>query len=145
MSETLNHSAQDRVQTLFDTLVDVCEGYEVLIDRAEPSIRTLIKDVADQHTKDIAEIETVARSNGTDLDRSGTLMSEVHKAAVKMRDLFSDLDQDVLKAVGDGEKSVLSTYDSALEQVPDSHDLHGVLRAQRQELRGKVTALFEAA
>jgi len=145
MSETLNHSAQDRVQTLFDTLVDVCEGYEVLIDRAEPSIRTLIKDVADQHTKDIAEIETVARSNGTELDRSGTLMSEVHKAAVKMRDLFSDLDQDVLKAVGDGEKSVLSTYDSALEQVPDSHDLHGVLRTQRQELRGKVTALFEAA
>jgi uncharacterized protein (TIGR02284 family) len=130
---------------LFDTLIDVCDGYEVLIDRADPSIKTPIQDVADQHTKDIAEIETVAKTRGMELDRSGTLMSEVHKAAIKMRDLFSDIDQDVLTAVGEGEKSVLCLYDSAIKELPETHRLHGILNTQRQELRGKINALFEAA
>ena len=145
MSDHLNHAAHNNVQSLFDTLIDVCEGYEELINRADPSIKGLIKDVADQHAKDIAEIETVAKTSGMELDRSGTLMSEVHKAAVKMRDLFTDIDKDVLTAVGEGEKNVLSTYDSAIKELPDTHKLHGILHTQRQELRGKINALFEAA
>lgn len=145
MSKTPSHAVHDAVQRLLDTLVDVREGYGVLIDRAEPSIKGLLRDVVDQHDKDISEIKETAHRDGLEPDTSGTLMSEVHKAVVRFRDLVSDLDRGVLEVVGDGESNVISTYDRTLDALPQSHDLHGVLMAQRQQLRGKISALFEAA
>lgn len=88
MPKSTNHKALNCVQSLFDTLIDISKGYRVLLERAEPSVLPFIKEIADQHTNDIVEIEHFASQTGFELDRSGTVMSEVHKAAVKLRDLF---------------------------------------------------------
>ncbi|OSQ44577.1 PA2169 family four-helix-bundle protein [Marivita geojedonensis] len=145
MSEPENHAAHNCVQSLFDTLIDVNEGYKELVKRAEPEVRDIIQDVADQHSRDLSEIEAVALKNGVAPDRSGTVMSEVHKTAVRLRDLFTDIDRHVLEAVGEGEENVVSAYDSAIKHLPASNDLHSVLVTQRRRLQGKIVALFEAA
>ena len=130
---------------LFDTLIDVNDGYDELIARAEPSVRGMLKDLSDQHKHDIAEIETTAKSSGIEVDRSGTLMGDVQKAVVRVRDWLTDIDANVLEAVAHGEENVVSSYNSAIKSLPSSHDLHTVLTDQRQNLRGKISALFHAA
>lgn len=145
MSMKPPHAAHDAVQTLLDTLVDIGEGYDILIERAEPSITGLLRDVADQHARDISEIRQTTRNSGFEPDSSGTVMSQVHIAVVKFRDFVSDIDRGILESVADGESNVLQTYDAAINTLPQSHDLQGVLISQRQQLRGKISALFEAA
>ena len=144
MSDT-NHVSINCVQSLFDTLVDVSEGYEELVQRADTSIRGLIRDMADQHEKDIAEIDKTAKRCGIELDNSGTLMSDVQKVVVKFRDHVSKLGPNVLEAIAGGEETVVKRYDSAIKDLPEDHELHTVLTRQRQTLRSKIGDLFSAA
>lgn len=140
-----NHATINCVQSLFDTLIDVSKGYQELVQRADASIQGLIQDLADQHARDIEEIEATARQSGIELDRSGTLMSDVQKAVVKFRDLVSRLGPNVLEAIADGEETVVKRYDSAVKDLPEDHDLRTVLTRQRHTLRGKIGDLFSAA
>ncbi len=145
MSNVSNHATYNCVQTLLDTLIDVEEGYAVLVERADPSIRPLIQKVAHQHADDITDIEQTAQSCGIELDHSGTVMGEIHKAAVKFRDFVSDIDRDVLTSVADGEENVVKMYGTAIKELPHTHKLHILLTHQREELRGKISDLFAAA
>ncbi|MCI5111440.1 MAG: PA2169 family four-helix-bundle protein [Marivita sp.] len=144
MPSKTTHTAHNCVQSLFDTLIDISEGYTLLIERAEPSIRAFIRDLADQHTRDISVIDAQASAHGFELDRSGTVMSEVHKAAVKLRDLFSDLDRTALEAVAEGEENVVKRYDDAIKCLSPDDTLHTTLVEQRSALRSKIADIFEA-
>ena len=144
MPKSTNHKALNCVQSLFDTLIDISKGYRVLLERAEPSVLPFIKEIADQHTNDIVEIEHFASQTGFELDRSGTVMSEVHKAAVKLRDLFSDIDSDALKAVTEGEENVVKRYEDAINCMTGDDPFRSALIAQRNTLRSKIAKISEA-
>lgn len=144
MPNTTHHTIHNCVQSLFDTLIDISKGYAVLVERADPAVEGFIQDLADTHTRDIAEIEIAAKKQGVELDRSGTMMGEVHKAAVKVRDHISDIDSNALEAVADGEENVVKRYNSAIAETSEADELHNVLVTQRQELRGKIANIFEA-
>lgn len=145
MTTATNHTQHNCVQSMFDTLIAINQGYDVMIERADTSVRRQLAALQNQHARDIAEIYSHASDAGFDLDRSGTIMGEVHKTAVKLRDLFRDIDRDALDAVVDGEENVLKRYDDAIKCLSPGDTLHNVLVAQRTSLRAKIEKLSEAA
>lgn len=145
MSTITNHTFYNCVQSLFDTLIDVSEGYKLLLDRAAPNARPFIAEVAQQHETAIEKIDAIATANGMELDRSGTLMSEIHKVAVRLRDLVTDIDRDALDAIARGEENVIKRYDDAIECLSPDDDLHAELIAERDALRNSIEKISEAA
>lgn len=145
MPTATNHEAHNCIQSLFDTLIDIGEGYDVLLERAEPAARASIKILATLHRTAIDKIDALAAEQGFELDHSGTLMSEVHKAAVKLRDLFSDIDRNALEAIVDGEENVIKRYDDAIRCLSPDNPLHRELIAQRDALRIEMTKIFEVS
>lgn len=143
MSETTRHDLHNCVQSLFDTLIDIREGYEEFVERAHPSIRGSIQDLRSQHSEDIAEIERVASRQGLELDRAGTLMADVHKAVVRLRDMFTDLDGDSLEAVADGEETVVKRYDDAIKCMSPGDPLRETLQGQRDTLQSKINNILQ--
>ena len=49
-------------------------------------------------------------------------MSVVHEGVVRTRALIGDIDGDVLSAVADGERRLVSSYDDALEKLAGSKE-----------------------
>ncbi|MCR9108871.1 DUF2383 domain-containing protein [Marivita sp. XM-24bin2] len=143
MSETARHDLHNCVQSLFDTLIDIREGYDEFVERAEPSIRGCIQDLRSQHDEDIAAIERVASKQGLELDRAGTLMANVHKAVVRIRDTFTDLDGDALNTVADGEETVVKRYDDAIKCLSPQDPLHDTLKGQRDTLQSKINNILQ--
>lgn len=144
MPNTTNHTLYNCVQSLFDTLIDISEGYDLLLERSDPTARPYIADLATQHKTAVEKIDAIASAQGFELDRSGTLMSEVHKVAVKLRDMFSDIDRDALEAIAKGEENVIKRYDDAIECLSPTDELHDELIAQRDALRTAIVKIFEA-
>lgn len=115
-----------------------------MLERADPTARPYIADLATQHKTAVEKIDAIASAQGFELDRSGTLMSEVHKVAVKLRDMFSDIDRDALEAIAKGEENVIKRYDDAIECLSQTDELHDELIAQRDALRTAIVKIFEA-
>lgn len=145
MSTTTNHTRHNCLQSLFDTLIGISQGYEAMIERAEPSVRAYVADFSQQHDRDIREIERIASEEGFELDHSGTVMGNVHKTAVKLRDLFSDIDKGAMQAVADGEENVVKRYDDAIKSLSPEDTLHTILTEQRNALRSWIATLPETA
>ena len=143
MPDTINHEIHNCVQSLFDTLIDISKGYDLLVERADEEVRAVVQELASQHAEDINEIEKTAHAQGIELDRSGTAMSQVHKAAVKLRDLFTDIDHDALKAVADGEENVIKRYDAVIKELNAENALCVVLTRQREQLHRKINQISE--
>ncbi len=144
MPITSSHTLQDRVHALLDRLVDIGDGYDLIIEHAPASIRDLVAKIAEQHTKDIAEIETLASERDIALDRDCADLLEGDRIATRLQDVFADNDRNTLNAIVIGEEIVVKRYDDAIACLTPDDDLHGVLLGQRDELRNKVAQIFEA-
>ena len=139
-----NPAKQDALQTVVDHLVDVSEGYDTLLKRADAPVRDHVRAVADLHAIHLVELRSALRDAGTKPDMSGTIMGTVHKTVVTLRDTFGELDEDVLAAVERGEDQVVSAYDSAIDTVSSQHGLRGVLIKQRNALSDQIEQMAAA-
>lgn len=144
MPTTSSHTLQNRVHALLDRLVDIGDGYDLIIEHAPASIRDLVAKIAEQHSKDIAEIEHLASERDIALDRDCADLLEGDRIATRLRDVFADTDQSTLNAIVIGEEIVVKRYDEAIACLAADDDMHGILMTQRDELRNKVARIFEA-
>ena len=144
MPITSSHTLQDRVQALLDRLVDIAHGYDLIVDRAPASIRRLVAEIAEQHLRDIEELDRLASDRDIPLDRDCTDMIAGDQIAARLRDVFADDDRNTLDAIVIGEEIVVKRYDEVIACLAPDDDLHGVLLGHRDGLRQKVAQIFEA-
>ncbi|WP_422370877.1 DUF2383 domain-containing protein [Hoeflea sp.] len=140
----------DAMTATHEALVDAVHGFEVMIERAEPVIRTTLAEVRDANQQQADELETFLASHGREAPGDGSYMSAVHEGVVRARSLFTDIDEGVLPAVADGERRLVSSYDDALEQLAEHMDelprgifdgMHTILTVHRGQIEETVNRL----
>ncbi|MFA8384674.1 MAG: hypothetical protein ACEPO2_03570 [Pelagibaca sp.] len=144
MPNTSSHRLHDRVQALFDRLVDIGHGYDLITDQAPASIRSLVVEIAEQHLRDIEDIDRLASDRDISLDRDCTDQIAGDQIALRLRDVFADDDRNTLDSIVIGEEMVVKRYDEAIACLSPDDELHTVLTGQRDALRQKVAQIFEA-
>lgn len=144
MPITSSHTLQDRVQALLDRLVDISHGYDLIVEQAPASIRSLVAEIAAQHLNDIEEIDQIASDRDIPLDRDCMDRIAGDQIAARLRDVFADNDRNTLDAIVIGEEIVVKRYDEVIACLTPDDELHDILMAQRDALRHKVAQIFEA-
>lgn len=125
----------DALTSLHTALVDSRNGYQEALDDAEgKGLSGLFRDMIDMRERDAAELAALLASMGHTPDRDGSFMSTVHRTVIKVRSLFTELDERILPGLIDGEERILGYYDEACEAAA-GNPYRAALDEQRQRLR----------
>jgi hypothetical protein len=104
------------------TLIDSVHGFDVMLEKAEPEIRPALLSTREANQRQADELKAFLARRGCSLSDDGSFMSLVHEGVVRTRSLFTDIDGDILPAVADGERRIVSSYDDALEKLAKHMD-----------------------
>lgn len=133
----------DSLKSLHTILIDSKHGYEeALADAEGHGMTQLFRDMISLRIKDGNEIANELVTLGEKADDSGSFMTTVNRAIISLRSLFGGLDESILPGLIDGEKRIVTYYDTALETAASSVDRE-ILTRQRQNLL-KVIADMES-
>lgn len=128
----------DTLTSLHTALVDSRNGYqEALADAGPRGLDGLFREMIELRRRNIEELAGLIRSLGRQPDREGSFMSTVHRTVIKVRALFSELDERILPGLIDGEKRILGYYDEAVDAAAGL-PYRGTLERQRLELEQKI-------
>lgn len=128
----------DKLTSLHTALVDSRNGYQEALDDAEgKGLSGLFREMIEIRERDAEELARVLSSLGHMADRDGSFMSAVHRTVIKVRSLFTDLDESILPGLIDGEERILGYYEEAAAAATGTPHLDAVER-QRQRLRLKI-------
>ena len=128
----------DSLMSLHTALVDSRNGYqEALEDATGRGLVGLFREMIDMRERDAAQLAVVLSSLGQAADGDGSFMSTVHRTVIKIRSLFTELDESILPGLIDGEERILGYYREAIDAAAGRPYL-GVLEQQRQRLRQKI-------
>jgi len=122
---------------------DVLNGYDTMLDRAEPEIKPVLTDLAAMHRDHAAALKGRLHALGDDGEGDTSFRGTMNSLAVTMRDWVADLDEGSLDAVQRGEKALLDIYDDALAgwSSVDDPDTATLLDTQYQEIGAKISEL----
>ena len=110
----------DSVGDVHITLIDAVHGYDVMLEKAEPEIETVLQTTRQANARQAGELAKFLMAHGKHPSGDGSFMSAVHEGVVRTRAFFTDIDGDVLPAVADGERRIVSSYDDALETLANN-------------------------
>lgn len=131
--------ANDNLKKLHQVLIDTCAGYEKAVEEAQDaSLKSLFADMAGKRRADHRAIHEALIQEGESPDDSGSFMSTLHRAAVKVRAATLGLDKDALSAFVSGEDHVLSAYDDALKEQLSRPALAEELKRQKTNVLEKI-------
>jgi uncharacterized protein (TIGR02284 family) len=134
--------AQDAVRSLHTQLVDATSGYAEGMELADrPEMIVLFRELHDLHGGHARQIEQAMAYDGQPLDEGGSYMATVHKAVLTIRAALTGLEENVIPAIRDGEKRILSAYDEALAVLPAEGHLASLIEGQREALAHSVSML----
>ncbi len=89
-------------------------GFETMVEKAEPSFRSVAADFLDLHRTQAAHIASILSGLGSEPDDGAGVMGAVNKAVVTVRSWFDEIDDDVMDSVRRGEDTILEAFDEAL-------------------------------
>jgi uncharacterized protein (TIGR02284 family) len=128
-----------KVEKLHTTLIDARNGYEESAkDSEDPTVAAFFLGMIDLHARHADEIGGALRELGLKSDDSGSFLSTVHRAAVRLRSAVVGLDAQQLQPFIDGEQRIVAEYDDALEESRERGDFESLLDRQRNALLAKV-------
>ena len=78
----------------------------------------VVREFIDLRTRHHTELHEMLRDSGQTPDDSGSFMSTVHRTVIKVRSLFSGLDESVLPGLIDGEKRIVEYYEDVEKSSP---------------------------
>lgn len=130
-----------RLARLHARLVDILNGYDTLSRRAEPDLMPHVETLVALHRDHHADLDQIMRETGQEPDEDGTYLTHVHRSVVVMRDVFDELDEDVLPQIVDGEERLLELYDETIEDAPQGAPARRILLDQQAELAEMVADL----
>lgn len=105
----------DRIAEVHTRVLDTVQGFEKLIEKAEPGFLPIARTFLDLHTTHARELALYLSSKGRDPHDDGSFFGTVNKAMIEMRSWFSDIDHNVMDQIKEGEKHVLDAYQQARE------------------------------
>lgn len=132
------------------TLIDAVHGFDVMLEKAEPEIRSALQSTRKANARQAEELKAFLGQRGRSPSEDGSFMSVVHEGVVRTRSLFTDIDGDILPAVADGERRIVSSYDDALEKLAKHIDeiptgafdaMHTLLTTHRGEIEDVIRDL----
>lgn len=135
--------AIDALHDIHTATDDILKGYREMLARAEPEVHGLIlrlTEMQEKHAEEqAAELARLQESAESDKSAMGT----VNKWVVILRDLFTDIDREVLPAVRDGENFLSSQYDDALSSMQESDRpyIASMLKVQREQIQAEISRL----
>ncbi|MBC7282014.1 DUF2383 domain-containing protein [Hoeflea sp.] len=153
--ETMDDATTEVLDAIGDVhiaLIDAVHGYDVMLEKAEPEIRTVLETTRETSDSQARELAGFLVAQGRHPSDDGSFMSAVHEGVVRTRAFFTDIDGDVLPAVVDGERRIVSSYDDALEMLAKNMEslpratfdaAHAVLMKHRSEIEDIVRRLGE--
>lgn len=129
------------ISSLATDVTDIINGYETLLEKAETDLQPAVERLLELHRAHVAELNQIHASLGGDPSQNGSMMGAVHTAVAHVRDFAGALDRSALDGILDGEGRLLSTYETALDQVAGQQEFSEVLAAQHAALASHVDAL----
>ena len=128
----------DTLTSLHTALVDSRNGYQEALEDAEgKGLTGLFREMIAIRERDAEELASILTSLGHMPDRDGSFMSTVHRTVIKVRSLFTDLDESILPGLIDGEERILGYYDEA-SAAANGKPYRASIELQRQHLRSKL-------
>ena len=122
-------------------VLDVIQGYEELVERAEPDLKPLAERMLALHRAHHEELHAMLAARGHAPDDGGSFMSLVQENVIRVRSWLDDMDRDLIPRIRKGEESLIEIYDDALAAAPVGGDGRATLESQRARLSGEVAAM----
>jgi len=107
----------DRLAEVHTRVLDTLQGFEKLIDKADPDFAPVAKAFHDMHTRHERDLAEYLSKAGRDPGNDGSFFGSVNRAVIEMRSWFTDIDQNVMDQVKEGEKHVLEAYQAARDSA----------------------------
>lgn len=111
----------DALKTLQARLVDAANGYDEaarLSDKAD--VRAFLRRLSTEHRDEAATLSHLLLRRGEKPNEDGSWMTLVHDVVVNVRAMISGIDESSFHAVADGERSLRSLVEDALDEM--QHD-----------------------
>ena len=124
---------------------DATEGYETMLEKAEPGFRPTVEELLAHHRATSLDLAAMLQDRGIAVDRDGSLMGAVHKTVVTVRSLFDDVDEDLVPGILDGERRNLDKFDEALGENAADPVIRATVGKRRAELERMVQELASRA
>lgn len=136
-----NDNSLPKTVALKTAMDDATEGYEKMLEKAEPAFKPTVSELLAHHRATSLDIAAVLQDRGIALDPHGSLMGAVHKTVVTVRSLLDDVDEDFIPGIVDGEKRNLEKFDAALTENAADPVLRATVGKHREELERLVNEL----
>ncbi|CAN5684617.1 hypothetical protein BH11PSE3_BH11PSE3_17850 [soil metagenome] len=131
----------DGLKSLHTALIDSREGYkEALADAEGKGLTPLFRAFIELRTQHHAELHGLLRDSGESPDDSGSFMSVVHRSVIKVRSVFTGLDENILPGLIDGEKRIVEHYQD-VELLAPAPAARAVLARQRAAVASKIVEM----
>ncbi len=142
----MTKTVRDVLHDVHTATNDILEGYDAMLERAEPEIEGIISDAKEMHERHAAEQREHLLRLGEDTEGDASLQGTMNKAVVTARDWVSDLDGDALSSVRKGEEALIDIYDEAIAEWPAGEDpvVSEVLSNQFADINQRIDMLQQA-
>lgn len=132
------NDADDTLIALHNRSVDALTGFAKMVEKAEPSFRSVPEEFRALHARQTDRIARILAERGCEVDPNGTFMGTVNVAVVSLRALFDTIDEGVMANIRSGERSVLAAFDDAL-----AANLDATTKMALTEMRTDLSALLD--
>ena len=127
-----------RAAKVHTRVLDVIQGYDELIARAEPELEPVARRMAALHRAHHESLHMALEARGHPPDDDGSFMGIVQENVIRIRSWVDDLDEGVVPRIRKGEEQLMVLYDEAIEVAPAGDRDRSILEEQRSELAREV-------
>lgn len=127
-----NSEVIDVLNNLIAKNYDAEEGYKEVAEMTDnPSLKAYLYSRSQQRYDFGHEIKAEIKRLGGEVDKGTTVLADMHRAWIKLKDVFSTNDEIALLAEAErGEENALEEYDEAIKQLTGFEHAFSVVSAQ---------------
>lgn len=126
-----------RLADLYTCLIDTLQGYEKVVEKAEPEFVGTAEAFRVLHQGQAERVAAMLADLGHTTKEEGSFFGMVNRAVVEVRSWFDDIGHNVMDALVSGERNVLEAFDDAIVATTHPERL-----AILDQMRGDLVALL---
>ncbi|MCC5973674.1 MAG: DUF2383 domain-containing protein [Rubellimicrobium sp.] len=107
-----------RLHQLLIRLVDTLDGFDKVLEKAEPEFVGVAEDFCGLHRGQIERVRRMLVDLGEDGGSDGSVLGTVNRAVVEMRSWFTEIGPNILDGIVDGEKRLIEDFDAVIAASP---------------------------
>jgi uncharacterized protein (TIGR02284 family) len=128
----------EELKSLHTQLVDSMEGYRAALEELQdPKVSALVSGMIAMRSAHHRQLDQCLHAMGEVPDESGSFMSNIHRTIIKIRSVFTGVDENIVPGLIDGESRILEQYGDCI-RAGDRPDVVEVLQRQSRELAQKI-------